>query len=170
MTKQIFIVILFFFISSNSAIKAQEIADHAIGLRISDSDNSLWAEASYQAALSSKNRVELDLGLQKRNYFNALKVTGIYQWVFNIDGSLNWYTGPGIGGGLIDYDTNFDNDLDDRNNLETFGFITGNIGIEYSFDFPLLVSLDFRPEIYFDDYTTNDDLNFNIGLSARYKF
>jgi len=146
------------------SVYSQDIADHAIGLRLSES-NGFWAEASYQAGLSSDTRIELDFGVQGRTNFNAIKLTGIYQWVFNIDGGLNWYVGPGIGGGLVDYDRN----VDDRDNLESFGFITGNVGIEYNFDFPLLISLDFRPEIYFDEYT-NDDVNFNLGLSARYKF
>ncbi|MHA7057192.1 hypothetical protein ACWGOQ_0008245 [Aquimarina sp. M1] len=163
MTKHIFIFATALLASIFSS-QAQEIPEHAIGLRLSESDG-FWAEASYQARLSSDTRIELDLGVQGRNRYNAVKLTGMYQWVFNIDGGLNWYVGPGIGGGLVD----FDNDLDDRDDLETFGFVTGDVGIEYNFDFPLLISLDFRPEIYFDDYN-NDDITFNLGLSARYKF
>ncbi|MFD2562092.1 hypothetical protein [Aquimarina rubra] len=163
MTKRIFIITTLLFASIFTS-QAQEIPEHAIGLRLSESDG-FWAEASYQARLSSDTRIELDLGVQGRNRYNALKLTGMYQWVFNIDGGLNWYVGPGIGGGLVD----FDNDIDDRDDLETFGFVTGDVGIEYRFDFPLLISLDFRPEIYFDDYN-NDDIIFNLGLSARYRF
>ncbi|SEK36120.1 hypothetical protein SAMN04487910_0343 [Aquimarina amphilecti] len=163
MTKRIFIITSLLF-ASIFTVQAQEISEHAIGLRLSES-NGFWAEASYQARLSSNTRAELDLGVQGRNSFNAVKLTGIYQWVFNIDGGLNWYVGPGIGGGLVDYDNNLDN----RDDIETFGFVTGDVGIEFNFDFPLLISLDFRPEIYFDDYT-NDDIIFNLGLSARYKF
>jgi hypothetical protein len=47
-------------------------------------------------------------------------------------------------------------------------FIAGDIGIEYSFDFPLLLSLDFRPELGFGNF--NDDLNFGIALGLRYQF
>ncbi|MDH7445670.1 hypothetical protein [Aquimarina sp. 2201CG14-23] len=163
MTNRIFIVITLL-LGSFFTVQSQNISEHAIGLRLSESDG-FWAEASYQARLSSKTRAELDLGVQGKSTFNALKLTGIYQWVFNIDGGLNWYVGPGIGGGLVD----FDNDVNNRDDLESFGFVTGNVGIEFNFDFPLLISLDFRPEIYFDDYT-NDDIIFNLGLSARYKF
>ncbi|MBQ4819236.1 hypothetical protein [Aquimarina sp. MMG016] len=164
MTKRILFIATFLLISFGS-IQAQEISKHAIGLRLSESEG-FWAEASYQASLSSNTRAELDLGIQGRNRYKALKLTGIYQWVFNIDGGLNWYVGPGIGGGLVD----FDNDVRrDRDDLETFGFVTGDVGIEFNFDFPLLISLDFRPEIYFDDYN-DDDINFNLGLSARYQF
>ncbi|WP_298539351.1 hypothetical protein [uncultured Aquimarina sp.] len=163
MTKHIFIITTLL-LASIFTIQGQDISEHAIGLRLSESDG-FWAEATYQAGLSSDTRIELDLGVQGRNRFNAVKLTGMYQWVFNIDGGLNWYVGPGIGGGLID----FDDDIDNRDNLETFGFVTGDVGIEYNFDFPLMISLDFRPEIYFDDYT-DDDIIFNFGLSARYKF
>lgn len=162
MIKRILIASVFLLISTFT-IEAQDIAKHALGLRLSDSEGS-WAEASYQAGLSTDTRIELDLGIRGRSNYRAVKLTGIYQWVFNIDGSLNWYVGPGIGGGLIDFDNNNRDD-----NLESFGFIAGDVGIEYSFDFPLLISLDFRPEIYFDDFN-NDDVSFNIGVSARYKF
>ena len=57
-----------------------------------------------------------------------------------------------------------DNDFDD----ETFFFVAGDIGIEYDFDIPLILSLDFRPEIGFSNY--NDDVNFDIGLGIRYQF
>lgn len=163
MMKRIFIFTTLLIVSVFTA-QAQDIPEHAIGLRLSESDG-FWAEATYQARLSSDTRIELDLGVQGRNRYNALKITGIYHWVFNIDGGLNWYVGPGIGGGLVD----FDDDLDNRGDLETFGFVTGDVGIEYNFDFPLMVSFDFRPEIYFDDYSNNDVI-FNLGISARYKF
>ncbi|NNK72791.1 MAG: hypothetical protein HKO94_06335, partial [Flavobacteriaceae bacterium] len=44
----------------------------------------------------------------------------------------------------------------------------GDIGIEYDFNIPLLISLDFRPEIGFGDF--NDDLDFDIALGIRYQF
>jgi hypothetical protein len=37
----------------------------------------------------------------------------------------------------------------------TFVFAAGDIGIEYNFDIPLLISLDFRPEIG-DGYYKNN--------------
>ena len=147
------------------SIRSQEISKHTIGLRLSESDG-FWAEASYQVALNSKNRIELGLGIQSKRSYNALKLTGIYQWVFTIDKGFNWYVGPGIGGGFVDFDSSFS----EKNDLKTFGLIAGDIGIEYNFDFPLLISLDFRPEIYFDNYTNDDDISFNFGVSARYKF
>jgi hypothetical protein len=61
--------------------------------------------------LSSNNRLELDLGWRNRSNFNnnayddnAIKLTGLYQWVWNIDGGFNWYAGVGGGVGSYSYD------------------------------------------------------------------
>ena len=51
---------------------------------------------------------------------------------------------------------------------ETFIFAAGDIGIEYNFDIPLQLSLDFRPELGFGNYS--DDLDFDIALGIRYRF
>ena len=51
---------------------------------------------------------------------------------------------------------------------DTSLFVAGDIGIEYDFDIPLLISLDFRPELGFGDF--NDDLDFDIALGLRYQF
>lgn len=140
---------------------AQEISENAIGLRLGDS-NGLGAEISYQRALGDNNRLELDFGWRDGNDYNAFKLTGLYQWVFPLDGSFNWFVGAG--GGLASFDGK--NFLDGES--ETALFAAGNIGIEYSFDIPLLLALDFRPELGFGDFT--DDLNFDIAFSIRYQF
>ena len=51
---------------------------------------------------------------------------------------------------------------------ETFIFGTGDIGIEYNFEIPLLVSLDFRPEFGLNDVYKG--YNTDIALSVRYQF
>ncbi|NNJ80558.1 MAG: hypothetical protein HKP11_00040, partial [Flavobacteriaceae bacterium] len=51
---------------------------------------------------------------------------------------------------------------------ETFLIAAGDIAIEYDFDIPLLLSLDFRPEFGFGDY--RDDVDFDIALGIRYQF
>lgn len=151
------IAVLGFAFTSN----AQEISENAIGLRLGDSDG-LGAEISYQRALGDNNRLEVDLGWRSNSNFNAFKLTGIYQWVFPLDGDFNWYVGAG--GGLASFDGK--NVLDGQS--ETAVFAAGDIGIEYSFDIPLLLSLDFRPEIGFGDFS--DDLGFDIALGIRYQF
>lgn len=154
-------------ILSSSIITAQEISENAIGLRFGDNDG-FGVEANYQRSIgSNNNRLEFGLGLRNNDDFNAFKLVGLYEWLWNIDGGFNWYAGPGVGVGQYNAkDDRFDNGvlLDD----ETFAFIAGVAGIEYNFDFPLLLSLDVRPEFGFGDY--RDDLDFDIALSARYKF
>ncbi len=141
-------------------MNAQDVSENAIGLRLGDSDG-FGAEISYQRALGEANRLEVDLGWRSARDYDGFKLTGIYQWVWELDGDFNWYAGAG--GGLGSY--GFDNSaLDD----ETFVFVAGNVGIEYVFDIPLLLSLDFRPELGFGDF--NDDLDFDIALGIRYRF
>ena len=140
---------------------AQEIANNAIGLRIGDS-NGLGTEISWQHALGSVNRLEVDLGWRNGNDYNAFQLTGLYQWVWNLDGGFNWYAGAG--GGLASYDGKDEF----RGTDDTSIFIAGDIGIEYNFDIPLLLSLDFRPTLGFGDFT--DDLDFDIALGIRYQF
>ncbi|MDO5980312.1 hypothetical protein [Flavivirga spongiicola] len=144
---------------------AQSISDNAIGLRLGDSDG-LGAEISYQRALGDNNRLELDFGWRDGKNYDGFKLAGLYQWVFPLDGSFNWYVGAGGGIGSFSFDVPGGRDVSD-----TFIFAAGDIGIEYNFDIPLLLSLDFRPEIGFgDDVYNNNDLDFDIAFSIRYQF
>lgn len=140
---------------------AQEIAKNALGLRLGDSDG-FGTEVSYQRALGDNNRLEVDLGWRSGNNYDGFKLAGLYQWVWHLDGDFNWYAGAGGGLGSYSYD------VPGGDHSETFAFIAGDVGIEYSFDFPLLLSLDFRPELGFGDF--NDDLDFDIALGIRYQF
>lgn len=151
--------------------QAQNISKNALGLRFGDSGG-FGTEISYQRGLSNNNRLELDLGWRNRNNYNnndfddnAIKLTGLYQWVWNIDGGFNWYAG--VGGGLGTYNRDY---YDNSNyNNETFAFAAGDIGIEYNFDIPLLISLDFRPEIGGSDYYDNH-YGSDIALAIKFQF
>ena len=153
----LFIVIACFSLTA----EAQRISDNAIGLRLGDNDG-IGAEINYQRGLSENNRLEFGLGWRTKDNVNALKLTGLYQWVFKLDGNLNWYAGAGL------VNISFDNDFPGDPDNETSFFIAGDIGIEYNFDIPILISLDFRPELGFGDY--NDDIDFDIALGVRYQF
>lgn len=151
------------------SMNAQEISKNALGLRLGD-NNGFGGEISYQARLSPTHRLELDLGWRDGKNYDGFKLTGIHQWVWNIDGGFNWYAG--LGGGVGSYSFN-DNDNfnngDDYN--DTFIFAAGDIGIEYNFSIPLLISLDFRPEIAFgDERYNNNDLDSDIALGLRFQF
>ena len=140
------------------SLSAQSISKNALGLRIGD-DDGFGAEINYQRATGDNNRLEFGLGFRDNDDVDGFKATVLYQWVWNIDGVFNWYAG--VGGGLGVFDTPIDN--------ETFAFAAGNIGIEYNFDIPLLLSLDFRPEIGFGD-NIGDDFGFDLALGIRYQF
>jgi len=149
--------------------QAQDISKNALGLRFGGNDG-FGGEISYQRALSDSNRLEVDLGWRNRNNYNnrngddnAFKVTGLYQWVWNIDGGFNWYAG--VGGGIGSYNNNYVN----NNNSGTFAYAAGDIGIEYNFDIPLLISLDFRPEFGGSGYY-NNSYGSDIALALRYQF
>lgn len=141
--------------------QAQEISKNALGLRLGDNDG-FGGEISYQRALSDNNRIEADLGWRNSKEVDAFKLTGIYQWVWNIDGGFNWYAG--VGGGLGSWSNNSINDSG------TFVFAAGDIGIEYGFkEVPILLSLDFRPEFGGSGYYSNN-YGSDVALGIRYQF
>ena len=156
--------------------QSQNISKNALGLRLGSNDG-FGGELSYQRKLAGDHRLELDLGWRNRgNYYNgngnsnAIKIAGLYQWVWNIDGDFNWYAG--VGGGLANTSYKYDYKIDGvryySNDSFTYGFLAGDIGIEYDFDIPLLISLDFRPEFYLNDRV--EGYGSDIALGIRYQF
>lgn len=143
--------------------QSQSFSDNALGLRLGSNDG-FGGEISYQRALSKNNRLEADLGWRNSNHVDALKLVGLYQWVWELQGNFNWYAGVGAGLGTwnVDYNTVKDNG--------SFALLAGNVGIEYNFDeAPIQLSLDYRPEFYLND-TYRDGLGSDIALSIRYRF
>jgi len=153
-----------FFFSFIFNVQAQDISRNALGVRFGDNDG-FGGEISYQHELSESTRLELDLGFRNHKSYDAFKLTGIYQWVWNIDQGFNWYAGFGAGIGSWSAGNDYIGNSDDGLFLNA----DGNIGIEYNFDIPLLISLDFRPEIgVLGNYGKDTDLD--IALSLRYQF
>jgi hypothetical protein len=144
--------------------QSQEISKNALGLRLGDNDG-FGGEVSYQRGLSKNNRLEFDLGWRNSKNVDAIKLAGLYQWVWNIDGGFNWYAGVGGGLGSWRYNTK---DFEDNGAIV---FAAGDVGIEYVFDIPLQLSLDFRPEVYLNTEGYRDD-NFgpDVALGIRYRF
>lgn len=147
MKKIVWIVLLF--VATAGVVSAQ-VDGKALGLRFGNA-----GEITYQHPLSDANRLELDLGFGSWSYGGAY-LTGIYHWVKDLselqDG-FNWYYGVGGTLGL--------------NNGFAAG-VVGNIGIEYNFDFPLQLSLDWRPGLYLAPAM---HLGWDgVALSARWKF
>ncbi len=149
-------VILF----SISFFSQAQVNPHAIGLRFGGNGDINGAELSYQHGLSESNRFELDLGFGSSKKHNRFFVAGIYHWVWNITGGLNWYVGPGAVVGFYSYDDN-----DDYVNVG----LGGQIGMEYDFNklnAPILLSIDFRP--MWDFIGDNSGLGWGAALGVRY--
>lgn len=131
------------------AINAQEISDNAIGLRLNGGDG-FGAGISYQKKMAENNRLEINLGL--RDELSSFKGVGLYEWVWNLEEKFNWYAGFGAG-----FDSGF-----------AALFAAGVVGIEYNFNKPILISLDYRPEV---GITGNyNGLGSSVAISVRYQF
>ncbi|MDD3077705.1 MAG: hypothetical protein PHH37_01205 [Paludibacter sp.] len=135
------------FLNANAQVDGK-----AIGLRFGGFSG-VGAEVSYQHPLGNANRLEADLGLS--NW--GVGLTGVYQWVWDLSAlsdGFNWYAGVGGTLGLSD---------------SNFGLgVVGQVGIEYNFNIPLQLSLDYRPTIYvLPSVAGGYD---GICLSVRYKF
>jgi hypothetical protein len=140
-----------------------QVNPHALGLRFGGDGTTNGAELSYQHGFGDKNRLELDLGVRSRRHFNQTQISGIYHWVWNLDGGLNWYIGPGATLGFYNWD-------DGRNTSSGIALgLGGQIGLEYDFNkigAPLLLSLDTRPMFDFAGYTNG--FGWGAALGLRY--
>ena len=136
-------------------LSSAQVPGNAIGLRAG------WGfEFSYQHGIPEKNRIEADLGFFHINYNNVFKVAGIFQWVMPISDGFYWYAGPGFSIGKFYFtDDYFSYD-------HVFINILGQIGIEYRFHAPFLISLDFRPE--FPLLNAYDDFDIGPAIGVRY--
>ena len=89
-------------------------------------------------------------------YFDRFGVGTFFDWMFALsDGPTGLKFYPGVGPELW-FGDDFDFD------------ISGNLGAEYSFKFPLTVAFDWRP-----GFRVTDSFNFNTsnwGVSARFRF
>jgi hypothetical protein len=136
---------------------------HRLGVRGAyKSDNvDMWgAEASYQLYLKGIRRLEMDFGTMSSSTWDILQATVIYQWCFLEIGGLTLYAGPGLGIGYASYGYAED---------EFFGVIAGNIGIDYTFKFPIQLALDYRPE-YSAWQQVGKELTNQVAFAVRLAF
>ena len=128
----------------------------AIGVRIGNG-----GEISYQHYMDGANFLEVDggLGLGFDGVFNV-GATGIYNFMISEFGNgFGFYAGPGAGVGL---------GLGDVNYLHVSA--AGMVGLEYSFWFPLQLSLDFRQHIGIGFAGHGLHTPSSVALGIRYKF
>ena len=152
--KKIILTLVFVTVLVN-VLNAQ-VDKKAIGLHFGGL-NGNGAEISYQQPLGA-NRAELDLGLHSGGF----GLSGLYQWVKplpQVSEGFYWYYGLGAGIGFYRF-----NVLSSSFNVG----VLGQIGAEYDFEFPLQISIDYRPGIYFiPPVSPSYD---GICLGIRYKF
>ena len=140
------------------AVNAQP---RAIGARLG-----YGIDFSYQHSLGEKNMVQLEVGLPA---FLGIDAAATYDWIFPITswkeaGSWNWYAGVGAGVGYSWW-----------SNYVHVG-VAGRIGVEYNFDFPLNLSLDWRPVIGpsfgsgYVGFNSGGLYSGAIALGVRYRF
>lgn len=125
-------------------------------------------EASYQHTLGGENFLQGDLGY---SLINGLSLTGTYNFMiaqpsWTPRGEWGIYAGPGITMGS------------NCNSVDAFNLsFVANAGIEFTFWFPLQLSVDLRPQFGFFTgsesgirYNMSGFLGFVPSVSARYCF
>jgi hypothetical protein len=165
MKKQLFVLLMC--ATFGFSVDAQ-VNSHAIGLRGGLGNFGRGGEVSYQHGLGEANRLEVDLGWRGNNGagngYSHIALTAIYHWVWNLDGGLNWFVGPGAQLGL------YSHKYDSSNDGLTLG-LGGQLGIEYDFNelgAPIQLGLDARPMWGFIGGTSG--FGYGGALSVRYTF
>ena len=117
--------------------------------------------------------VEVDLGVFGGNGFKA---TALYNFTFaqpefTDRGEWAFYAGPGV---AVGYGTGVNKE--DQVKSAPFLGLAAQLGLEYTFWFPLQVSVDFRPSFLVPAWMNRADANKNVNrwcgfaLAARYAF
>ncbi|MCU4156045.1 hypothetical protein J1N10_08650 [Carboxylicivirga sp. A043] len=154
------LAVCLFSMAAFSQVKNQ----HAIGARLG-AGNTFGSQVTYQYGLSNYNRIEVDLGFHSNTNGNGFNLSGVYQWVWDIESGFNWYAGPAATLGSWSYN----NDYSGSGDSGAYLGIGGQIGAEYNFEeIPLNLSVDTMPQIGFGP--TNNNFNMGLSISARYTF
>ncbi len=148
------ITLLFMFVTISLISFSQEQPANALGIRLGGGFGFDW-EVSYQRYLSDQIRMENGLGMAVGSNRKGFTTTTTIQWVWDINSSFKWFTGPGL-------------QLGSREGLFYFG-LTGQVGIEYLFrEIPFQIGIDTRPVIGIEN--ANNAFEININASIRYLF
>lgn len=136
-------LIFCFFLAQASLTKAQ--SNWEAGIRIADN---IGIDMTIPIAAEPR--------LHPTVYLDRFGVGAYFDWMFGLSGGpsgLKFY--PGFGPEFF-----FEGDFDFR--------LAGDFGVEYTFDFPLTVGIDWRPAIQLTE--EQDFFSGNWGLMARFRF
>lgn len=143
-----------------SAAQAQ-INDHAIGVRFG-----FGGGISYQHKFSKENRGEFNAQFGVGDTYTTLRLTGVYQWVFNMHNGFHFYVGPGASLGSL----KLGNDYGGKGEEGLFVSVGGQLGVDYVFDgVPIQISLDILP-MYSVMNNYDNGVGFDPALGIRYVF
>lgn len=127
-------------------------------------------EVSYQHWFGDPNFLEVTVGLDFIGG-NSFRATGTYNWMlcepdWTDRGNWGVYAGPGFTLGSA----SFKNGDGTYRTSAMFG-VVGQVGLEYTFWFPLQLSLDVRPVVFgYSEGFYSNPLGLVPTLSARYAF
>lgn len=142
-----------FFMAVQTDSQAQNLEALELGIRLNIDDSSPF-DAAFDAVynVSNANRFHANLGIGD----GGLGADLIYDWVFTFNGDGRLILYPGVGASLY-----FLSD-------DVVLGVTGELGLEYRFDIPLSLGIDYRPTF---TILPDTDLGTNsVGLNLRWRF
>lgn len=150
--------------TGGSALAQNESSSYTTALGVK-----LWGDG---AGITVKHFIGDNHALEGIGYFwgHGVRVTGLYEFHFNIAGApgLKWYVGPGAHVGF--YNENYsDPNYPNNSGSGTYLGIDGVLGLDYKFTgAPINLSLDWQPSFEFG--ANRGFVNSWGGLGIRYTF
>jgi len=177
--KKLFFISVFIFTSIH--LLAQDIPKSTLGIRLSEGvvgDEGFGPEITYQRQMFGEhNRIDVNLSWKTNAFINTYRGGIFFHWSYNIWNQLNWFAGPGVGVGYLDFKSSFLGfGISNERDSEIFPYASVDFGVDYQFSFPLQVAFSVRPtyDIHNIENTSgiNDVDNFGVqvGIAARYIF
>ena len=140
-----------------------QVPGKALGVRVSfaqDEKSFAGGEFSFQKDVGKIGRRETDFGWWSSNQWDVMKFTGLRQWKIIHKKRFNVYGGAGLGIGYIMYPF-ASNDF--------FATADLDMGLDYTFGFPIQIALDWRPEwTIINNFGTR--LGWDVGFAIRFGF
>ncbi|MDD3281005.1 MAG: outer membrane beta-barrel protein [Bacteroidales bacterium] len=155
------IAFVVFTISGNAQLERN------LGLRLGGN-----TELSFQYGFGTGDRVDVSAGIgfdkQKDSAFStSINFNVMYMYAYNFSGS--WFVYGGFGGGLESDFKTFK--IKNLNPMDYFYFKIGiDVGLEYQFDDPIAVFVEYRPELVVDFKDKSKFQVLGVSLGARYMF
>ncbi len=166
--KKIKIGLIVFGLGLSPALFSQDIAPHALGIRIG-SGTGFGSEISYQAFLKNNKRLEFGIRMKNNQDYNAYKIKGLYEWVFPMPGEFQWYGGLGLSTGVV----NFNSTEGQGKTSNSLLGLESVLGLEYSFiksGMPIHLLIDLNPKLDVQNEYLKSGFAMDVSFGIRYLF